>query len=273
MLRQDGMGQSSQHIDERIATLDLSLFDAISSQSVKGDRLAWLKLQGAVRQHFGNYTYLEIGSHLGGSIQNHLLDPRCQRIISIDKRPPRQPDDRGQFYEYENNSTERMLDNLRAISEPDLQKIHCIDSDASKVDLNELDSRPHLTFIDGEHTQAAVRSDFSFCVQASRPDGIIALHDDNVIWPAIQILAEQLTAEGKFFRSIKLGGSTFAFFLGDSAKKIHPTLVSEETDGTVFLARERSKLRFEKWVRKPARSLVPAGIRKSIKPWFRSLIK
>ncbi len=267
------MDHSTPHIDERITALDLSLFDAISSQSVKGDRIAWLKLQRAVRQHFGDYTYLEIGSHLGGSIQNHILDPRCRHIISIDKRPPRQPDDRGQFYEYENNSTERMLENLRAISAPDVEKIHCIDSDASQVDLEQIDSPPHLTFIDGEHTQAAVRSDFSFCIRASRPDGIIALHDDNVIWPAIQNLVDQLRTEGRSFRTIKLGGSTFAFFLGDSADKVYPLLITEETDGIDFLAREQSKSRFEKWVRKPARSLVPAGIRKSIKPWFKSLIE
>ncbi len=266
------MGNNSQSIEERITARDLSLFDAISSQSVKGDRIAWLKLQNGVRQHFGNYTYLEIGSHLGGSIQNHLIDSRCQRIISIDKRPPRQPDDRGQYYDYENNSTQRMLDNLRAISPAGIEKITCIDSDASQVDVQQLEDRPHLTFIDGEHTQRAVRSDFSFCLSASRPDGIIALHDDNVVWPAIQTLCDDLTRSGKNFRSIKLGGSTFAFFLGEAADKIYPLLIEGETDGSDFLSHERSKQRFENWVRKPARSLVPSGIRKSIKPWFKSLI-
>src|SRR4051794_16482548 len=93
----------------RLERLDLSLFEAIPSESYPGDRRSWLALQHAVRRAPAGYTYLEIGSHLGGSLQQHLVDPRCRRIFSIDKRPLVQPDDRGVVWHYDGNSTARML--------------------------------------------------------------------------------------------------------------------------------------------------------------------
>ena len=266
------MAQSPEHFEQKLAALDLSLFEAISSQSVKGDRIAWLKLQQAARKLSDPYSYLEIGSHLGGSIQNHLVDTHCGQIYSIDKRPPRQPDDRGQYYEYENNSTERMLENLRAISPQGTEKITCFDSDAAGVDLSQIKDKPHLCFIDGEHTQAAVRSDFQVCITACHPDGMIAFHDDNVIWPAIQEIRDDLKQRNQRFRSVKLGGSTFVFLLGKSSQSIYPDLVISETDGDQYLTQERSKQRFETWVRKPARALVPSSIRKTVKPWFKAFV-
>ena len=266
------MGQSSEHFDQKLAALDLSLFDAISSQSVKGDRIAWLRLQQAARKLSNPYAYLEIGSHLGGSIQNHLVDVSCSQIYSIDKRPPRQPDDRGQYYEYENNSTERMLQNLRNISPEGTEKIHCFDSDAAGVDLSQIKNKPQLCFIDGEHTQPAVKSDFQVCLEACDPDGMIAFHDDNVIWPAILAIRNGLQARKQRFKSVKLGGSTFVFLLGRSSQFIYPDLLTSETDGDQFLSQQQSKARFETWIRKPARALVPSSVRKTIKPWFKSLV-
>lgn len=120
-------------IAARIESLDVSLFEAVSSQSDAGDRRAWLAVQRSVRRKL-EYVYLEIGSHLGGSIQQHLVDPRCREIISIDKRPLSQPDDRGQFFAYEGNSTARMLDNLRGVSAAQVEKIRCFDADARDID-------------------------------------------------------------------------------------------------------------------------------------------
>src|SRR5436309_9076337 len=96
---------SMADFDNAIAALDLSLFEKIESQSTDEDKRSLLACQSAVRDLRPEYTYLEIGSYLGGSIQPHLVDERCKRIVSIDKRPPRQPDARGVDYEYLNNST------------------------------------------------------------------------------------------------------------------------------------------------------------------------
>ena len=75
----------------RLDTLDTSLFAHIRSQSTDDDKRTWLALQRAVRRLKGPYSYLEIGSYLGGSIQPYLVDPLCRRIYSIDRRPLERP--------------------------------------------------------------------------------------------------------------------------------------------------------------------------------------
>ena len=80
-------------------------FNKIESQSTKGDKRALLAIQRTTRNRFSTYTYLDIGSHLGGPIQPHLLDPRCETIYSIDTRPESHPDDRveGYYCKYKEN--------------------------------------------------------------------------------------------------------------------------------------------------------------------------
>ena len=97
-----------QNFEEAIAHQDLALFEQIPSQSTDDDKVSLLAVQLATRELRPRYKYLEIGSHIGGSIQPHLLDDRCARIFSIDKRPLRQPDERGVDYLYPDNSTARM---------------------------------------------------------------------------------------------------------------------------------------------------------------------
>src|SRR5437868_8479629 len=108
--------------DNAIQNLDLQLFEKIASQSTDEDKQSLLAVQAAVREIAGEYNYLEIGSYIGGSIQPHLLDPRCRRIYSIDKRPHSQPDARGFDFIYQNNSTARMMEMLAGVSE-DRKKI------------------------------------------------------------------------------------------------------------------------------------------------------
>ena len=61
---------------DRVETLDLSLFGRILSQTTDDDRRSLLAVQRAVAKAHRTYTYLEIGSHMGGSIQPHLVDAR-----------------------------------------------------------------------------------------------------------------------------------------------------------------------------------------------------
>src|SRR5690606_30491605 len=121
------------NFDNSIAALDLSLFSAIESQSTAEDKASLLACQLAVRSLVPGYRYLEIGSHLGGSIQPHLRDPLCSAIVSIDKRPQKQPDERGFDYTYLNNSTERMLENLRRVDETAVAKITTIDGGTDEI--------------------------------------------------------------------------------------------------------------------------------------------
>jgi hypothetical protein len=101
---------------ERLHALDITLFDGIPSQSTGLDRRSLLAAQGAIRARFGSYVYLELGSHLGGSVQTHVMDPACARIYSIDRRPLAQPDARGQDSDYAGNSTARMIENLTRVA-------------------------------------------------------------------------------------------------------------------------------------------------------------
>lgn len=171
--------------DERLDALDLTLFDAIESQTGEGDRRSLLAVQRAVRGLVGGagYRYLEIGSHLGGSIQPHLLDPRCASITSIDKRPPSQPDERGVSFAYEGNSTARMLDLLRAVAPTD--KVATIDASAPEIDPTTLGEPVQLCFIDGEHTDRAAEADFDLCLRALDGAGAIVFHDAAITYRAI----------------------------------------------------------------------------------------
>src|SRR5215469_1027867 len=110
-------------IDASLATLDISLFSAIPSQTSYEEKRGLLAAQFAIRDLRTSYDYLEIGSHLGGSIQPHLLDPKCRCICSIDRRLGVQADNRGIPYKYPDNSTARMLDLLAAIDEKSVSKI------------------------------------------------------------------------------------------------------------------------------------------------------
>jgi hypothetical protein len=235
--------------EPRIAGLDLSLFAAVESQSDDGDKRSWLALQRIARRN-GSYTYLEIGSHLGGSIQPYLLDPRCRRILSIDKRPREQPDDRGQCFRYEDNSTARMLANLRALDADQVAKIVCFDSDAQGVDVSLLSDRPDLCFIDGEHTESHVLSDFDFCARACSSRAILYFHDDWVIYPALAKILRTLEDQRKDFTALKLQGSTFAIALGEPSILEDEFLRKIAVDGRRFI--------FQMRVRRLLKGVVPS---------------
>lgn len=215
---------------ERINQLDVGVFEAVPSQTSKRDKRALLAVQRTVAGMYGEYVYLEIGSHLGGSIQPHLLDDRCKRIYSIDARPQQQPDDRAPGYiaYYENNSTERMLRNLEMIGSGDIGKIECFDADASEVDRHSIKQRPRILFIDGEHTKKAVISDFRFCREVMDKEGVILFDDFKIIWPAIREICDNLRLSGTRFTALKFKGGIFGIFF-------NPELVSSDP----FLARSR----------------------------------
>jgi hypothetical protein len=253
------MREVENGIGAQVEALDVSLFDAISTESSDGDRRAWLAVQRSLRQPSG-YSYLEIGSHLGGSIQPHLLDPQCRSIVSIDKRPPSQPDDRGPVFFYEGNSTARMLDNLRRISPEQTNKVTCFDADACDVDPRALPAAPDFCFIDGEHTYSAVLSDFTFCLRVCAPDAAICFHDDWVVHPALRAIISDLRRRGIPFTARKLSGVTFGIFLRECPATHDPYLSTSSQDSAGWLRRQRLRAWVPTWLR-PAAGRV-AG-------WFR----
>jgi methyltransferase family protein len=232
--------------DARIEELDLSLFAAIDSQSDDGDRRSWLALQREVRRRNGSYAYLEIGSYRGGSLQPYLLDPRCRKILSIDNRPLAPPDDRGEDVRYEDNSTAGMLTNLRAVDPAQVAKVVCFESDAQEIDPARLPDRPDLCFIDGEHTQSAVLSDFDFCLRACSPRAILYFHDDWLISPALAEILRRLKRRGLPFTAFKLQGTTFAIALGTRTVPEDAFLRQAAVSGRRYLL----DLRWRRWLKR-----------------------
>lgn len=222
---------------EKVDNLDVSVFEAVPSQTNAEDRRSLLAVQRATAKRSAEYTYLEIGSHLGGTIQPHFVDDRCEKIYSIDARPSQQPDDRSPGYiaYYEHNSTERMLKLLQGIDGGGIAKIDCFDADASKVGPDKITSRPQIVLIDGEHTKSAVLSDFQFCRRVVSESGTILFHDFDIIYPAIREICDQLNEEGCTYLPLKLGGSVFAIFFDPRLAYSDPylqSLAKERDSGT-----------------------------------------
>ena len=251
-------------LEHRLARLDLTLFDHIQSQSSRDDKRAWLALQCATRAR-GKYTYLEIGSHLGGSIQPHLVDPMCRTIYSIDKRPEIQPDDRGQPCRYEGNSTSRMMENLRAIDGEEVRKVITFDAGVEGVSRSAIQSPPDLCFIDGEHTRAVVVKDFNFCRSVAAASSIIYFHDAQVVHRAIGDVLTMLRRQRVTHHAAMLGGATFAIAFGAAPLLSDPVLQSFTTTATEFFrlmrfrqARNQIGKFLPESARRTARSLLPA---------------
>lgn len=207
-----------------LSRLDLRLFEQIPSQSTDDDKRSLLAVHLAVRELVGEYNYLEIGSYLGGSIQPHLLDPKCKTIYSIDTRPPSQPDERGFDWKYNNNSTKRMLEMLKSVS-GDTDKITTIDGDTRHIDAD-LADKIDLCFIDGEHTDAAAISDFNFCLNALADRGVIVFHDSQITYLGIAECVQDLEVRGVDFDAYVLPNIVFVIEIGGLGLHRHPVIAN-----------------------------------------------
>jgi hypothetical protein len=201
------------NFEQAISNLDIKIFEKIKSQLSDNDKQSLLACHLATRELVPNYNYLEIGSYLGGSIQPHLLDAKCARVYSIDKRPLHQPDNRGVDYTYLNNSTQRMLDLLAEVAPVD--KIRTIDGDTRQISPNQIEEKMQLCFIDGEHTDEAVLSDFKFCLEVLDDDGAIVFHDAPITYNGLANCIEHLKKNNIKFRAYGLPDIVFAVEIGD----------------------------------------------------------
>ena len=202
------------NFEQLISRLDLKIYEKIKTQLTDNDKQTLLGCQFAVRNLLPKYNYLEIGSYLGGSIQPHLLDEKCARVYSIDKRPLRQPDERGVDYIYLNNSTARMLELLSEIALTD--KIKTIDGDTRhEVKPSQIEEKIQMCFIDGEHTDEAVLSDFKFCLEVLDENGAILFHDSAINYNAIANCVQYLKDNGIEFRANSLPDAVFVVEIGD----------------------------------------------------------
>ncbi len=182
--------------EAKIEAIDPETF-LLESQTTWNDRQSLLRLQRLVRHRYADYCYLEIGSHLGGSLLPHLADHRCGWAVSIDPRPAVMPDERGPEVQYQENSTQRMVDGLlRHLPRASLAKLQTFDLNASAVPLAAVTRTAQLALIDGEHTNVATVSDFLSIIRFLANDAIVAFHDSNFIFDAITHIEQFLNHSG-----------------------------------------------------------------------------
>lgn len=209
-------------VAERVGRLDVGLFHTVESQTSEDDRRSLLALQDAIATQLGSFSYLEIGSHLGGTLQPFLADPRCTQIVSIDPRPQWQPDDRAALdgWTYEDNSTERMLGLLADVPDADLSKLQTVEASTENLMVPGRFSVPNLCFIDGEHTHAAALRDARFCRMVSEGQGVLAFHDFNIIPRAV---LDFLRETRRPHRAYSLASCVFVVELGSGLTLLgHP---------------------------------------------------
>lgn len=226
----------------QIVDCDPSIF-SIRSKTATEDRRSLLRLQNIVRSR-APYTYLEIGSYLGGTLLPHVLDDFCTQIIAIDTRPPMSSDIRGEKISYPDASTEAMLRGLREkAGDKATSKILTFDSDAATVARNGIPFKADFAFIDGEHTNEATFEDFISTLSMCKPDALIAFHDSNLITDAILNCESLLRHEGRTHQPYFLRDQVCAFAIGNMIDRASPVLELVALDRQAFLDEAREYLR------------------------------
>ena len=247
------MATSPRQFDQRLEELDVGLFEQVPSQSTDNDKRSLLACQLATRSLRPDYAYLEIGSYLGGSIQPHLVDPACGRIYSIDKRPASQSDSRGLSWKYPDNTTERMLEALRAAGGADfLTKLTCLEGDVSEIEPGRIERPVDLCLVDGEHTDEALVRDFEFCLSILDGEGAIVCHDAQIVYMGLSYELERLRSEGIRFHAYNLPDTVLVVEVGDFGLHEHPRLAELLLDNHVgYLASLRMNDHFRELANRP----------------------
>ena len=207
---------SAQDVVGRIENFDLSLFQ-IETQTSPNDQQSFLAVQNAMGRAKDRYVYLECGSHLGGSLLPHILDPRCRLAYSVDKRPATLADDRGIPVSYPDNQTRRMIDLLAAHAPAEsMRKLVTFDVDAGELAATQIAEQPDLVLIDAEHTVRAVFRDFLNLSRRCGPSTVYAFHDANLIFGGLQNIETYLQHSAIPFDSYILRDSVFVLATNDA---------------------------------------------------------
>ena len=221
---------------------DISVFQ-IKSQTTQKDKRTLLAVQNFLRGAVGDYSYIEIGSHLGGSLVPHLADPACTQISSVDLRPEVLRDERGRDATYDGNSTERMIDGLAAILPLDcLTKLRTYDCDAGDLGEYDVPADHVLGMIDGEHTNVAAFRDFLNLRKYMAKDSLVLFHDSNLVFDALLNIETMLRDEGTEFESFFLPGILYGIAIGKLRKPARKALAPLAHDRDQFVARARRDL-------------------------------
>ena len=225
-----------------IKKLDIDVF-RVETQTTLSDRTSLLRVQNFARSVLRRYVYLEVGSHIGGSLFPHLIDSACEAAISVDPRPPAQPDERAEVFAYEENSAARMVALLSAQLLPAaMGKLTTIDSDVSAVRPEARDVKATLALIDGEHTDTACFSDFVGLMPLMKPDCIVSFHDSHLIADAIRNAERFLDHLGVAHETVFLPDVVAVMGLGALAPAVRDQLGPHSLEREAFLDQSRRQL-------------------------------
>lgn len=180
----------------------------ITSQTSDQDKISLLRIRELLSVT-ESYSFIEIGSYFGGSIYPFAKDPLCEKILSIDKRNQKIPDERGAVYNYAGTSVNDMIGNLKSANIP-TEKIINFDGDISEIKGHSRDY--DFAFIGGEHTHEACFRDFIYADKLLKENSIIAFHDSSLTYKALQIIHILLEANQCKFRFVKIKNSEIAIF-------------------------------------------------------------
>ena len=205
---------------------DISCYK-ISSQTSPGDRAALEFIRSFISEQVPSYNYLELGSYLGGSLLPHLLSSSCSNILSVDKRVTSQPDERRvSGYSYQGITTTDLINTLTQHTSDTacLKKLETHDGVIQDLDPSSIFQRYprgfQLSFIDAEHTNEAVFSDFIHVQKLSSPHSVIMLHDSWMLGSGIQSIVSYLQFLEIPFLFRVIQDSVTAFFFGRLADEI-----------------------------------------------------
>ncbi|WCA57762.1 class I SAM-dependent methyltransferase [Agrobacterium tumefaciens] len=168
----------------------------VGSQTSDSDKLFLLNIINLLSETTGRFSYLEIGSFLGGTIAPFLVSKDCEYVLSVDERERQQPDERGPRYDYAGITSQTMVDNLKNHGLP-TEKLKTFDGSINALPLSE--RRFDLAFIDAEHTDEAVFRDFVYLLDHMKRDSIVMFHDSSLTAKGIAniITLEQQKRHGR----------------------------------------------------------------------------
>lgn len=205
--------------------VDLEKMFPVPSQTTLEDKKSLRQIIDLARENFNNYSYMEIGSFLGGSIAPFAIDNNCYKILSIDDRGKVQKDERGINYDYTKYSSQDMLDNLIRYNVP-VSKIQCFDGSIQSYSGG---GEFNIVFIDGIHTDEAVFSDFLSAIELISEKSIIIFHDFSLVYKGIRLCKLLLQHKGvpaTILMNTK--SEVCAFIIGDFiTSKVQQSAISE----------------------------------------------
>jgi Methyltransferase domain len=232
--------------DAQIRSHDTSIFTILTAMS-QADKAAFLELQNIIGSLYPGYSYLEVGSDQGGSLIGPLFDSRCGALVSVDLRPPMQPDERGRTFDFPDNSTGRMLEILakNGVSKTALARLRCFDTDLEQLPFWRVGQRARLAFIDAEHTNQAVFRDWLNVSRFMAADSIVAFHDANLIFDALENIQAMLKHQAICFSAHYLPSSMFVIGTGTMAEECSRAFQTSALNAADFIAISKEALQVE----------------------------